>query len=105
MPLPINSTPISPPLRDTVDAVPHEEANPPAIVSISDIHGYLEDARQALLTLWDHPDSSLLSPLAVIADYIGLTKTTCSCSMAISSAVGRTMRKYWSCDSGYYINE
>ena len=56
MPLPIDSNPISPPLRDTVDAVPHEEANPPAIVSISDIHGYLEDARQALLTLRDHPD-------------------------------------------------
>ena len=56
MPLSIDSEPISPPLRDTVDAVPHEEANPPAIVSISDIHGYLEDARQALLTLRDHPD-------------------------------------------------
>jgi len=56
MPLPINSNPISPPLRDTVDAVPHEEANPPAIVSISDIHGSLVDARQALLTLREHPD-------------------------------------------------
>ena len=56
MPLPIDSNPISPPLRDTVDAVPHEEANPPAIVSISDIHGYLEYARQALLTLRDHPN-------------------------------------------------
>jgi len=29
---------------------------PPAIVSISDIHGYLDDARSALLTLRDHPD-------------------------------------------------
>ena len=56
MPLTVASDPISPPLRDSVQAVPSEDAAPPAIVSISDIHGYLDDARQALLTLRDHPD-------------------------------------------------
>ena len=56
MPLSIDTSPISPPLRDSVNAVPHEGTDPPAIVSISDIHGYLQDGRQALLTLRDHPD-------------------------------------------------
>ena len=56
MPLAIDAEPIPLSLRDSVTQVPHGEADPPAIVSISDIHGYLEDARQALLTLRDHPD-------------------------------------------------
>jgi len=56
MPLTVDSDPVSSPLRDAVQNVPFEGESPPAIVSISDIHGYLEDARQALLTLRDHPD-------------------------------------------------
>jgi hypothetical protein len=56
MTVPIESEPLSPPLRDSVDAVPSEGDEPPTIVSISDIHGYLEDAREALLTLRDHPE-------------------------------------------------
>lgn len=56
MPLNIAGTSeVRPPLRDSVKGVPHDE-NPPAIVSISDVHGYLEAARSALLTLRDHPD-------------------------------------------------
>ena len=56
MPLTVDSDPVSPPLRDTVQAVSTEGDEPPAIVSISDIHGYLQKAQQALLTLRDHPD-------------------------------------------------
>ena len=56
MPLAIDSEPIPPSLRDSVDTVANKETDPPAIVSISDIHGYLEDAREALLTLRDHPE-------------------------------------------------
>ena len=56
MPLTVDSNPVPSPLRDAVQNVPFEGESPPAIVSISDIHGYLEDARQALLTLDDHPD-------------------------------------------------
>lgn len=41
-------------LRDSVDDVAIDD-RPPTIVSISDIHGYLESARNALLTLRDHP--------------------------------------------------
>jgi len=40
------------PARDGVGGV----VGTPAVVSISDIHGYLEAARSALLTLSDHPD-------------------------------------------------
>lgn len=54
MPLTIESEPLTPPRRDTVQAVSETEQEP-AIVSISDIHGYLQDAQQALLTLRDHP--------------------------------------------------
>lgn len=54
------------PLRDSVEEIPNEE-DPPAIVSITDIHGYLEDARSALLTLADHPD---FDPI-VVADEDG----------------------------------
>ena len=39
--------------RDTVE--PLAVADEPKIVSISDIHGYLAEARSALLTLSDHP--------------------------------------------------
>jgi hypothetical protein len=40
--------------RDSVDALDTDE--PPTIVSISDIHGHLVEARSALLTLSDHPE-------------------------------------------------
>jgi len=58
-------------LRDGVDAlvdgadVTDAAAEPPTIVSISDIHGYLDAARSALLTLTDHPD---LPPVVVEDD-------------------------------------
>lgn len=42
--------------RDTVYAHSTSGNDRPAIVSISDIHGYLEAARSALLTLNDHPE-------------------------------------------------
>ncbi|WP_253736900.1 metallophosphoesterase [Halohasta salina] len=48
--------PLDDSLRDGVDALADEAADPPTIVSISDIHGYLEAARSALLTLADHPE-------------------------------------------------
>lgn len=44
------------PARDSVEGVAEACANPPSIVSLSDIHGYLESARAALTTLTDHPD-------------------------------------------------
>jgi len=40
--------------RDTVEQLAAEHE--PLIVSISDIHGYLNEARSALLTLSDHPN-------------------------------------------------
>lgn len=43
---------VVPPERDSVSALSGE----PTIVSISDIHGYLRTARDALLTLTDHPE-------------------------------------------------
>ena len=47
-------------LRDGVDGLADSAADataePPTIVSISDIHGYLDAARSALLTLADHSD-------------------------------------------------
>jgi hypothetical protein len=48
----INQRPIEPPERDAVTALD----GTPAVVSISDIHGYLGEARSALLALSDHPD-------------------------------------------------
>ncbi|MFC7139266.1 metallophosphoesterase [Halosimplex aquaticum] len=39
--------------RDGVDGL---DADAPRIVSVSDLHGYLGDARRALTTLGDHPD-------------------------------------------------
>jgi len=56
MPLKIQSEPVLPPLRDTVQAIPSNSNEPPTIVSISDIHGYLKEARSALLTLTDHAE-------------------------------------------------
>lgn len=47
---------LDPPLRDSVTGMAATTDTPPTIVSISDIHGYLDDARSALLTLADHPD-------------------------------------------------
>lgn len=43
---------VEPPERDTVRALPGS----PPIVSVSDIHGYLEEGRSALLAVGDHPD-------------------------------------------------
>jgi len=44
--------PIEPPARDSVHRLEEE----PTIVSISDIHGLLPEARKALLTLEEHPE-------------------------------------------------
>ncbi len=46
--------PLSEPERDGVDGLDSDE--PPTVVSVSDVHGYLQPARSALLTLADHPD-------------------------------------------------
>jgi hypothetical protein len=49
------TSPVDPPERDGV--APLADADePPTVVSISDIHGYLGAARSALTTLNDHPD-------------------------------------------------
>ncbi|MFA9427067.1 metallophosphoesterase [Natronorubrum sp. A-ect3] len=62
MPLHVpDKTRLSHPARDSVDGV-SSEGEPPTIVSISDIHGYLESARSALLTVADHPD---IEPIVV----------------------------------------
>lgn len=47
-----DADPVESPQRDTVAAL---SADDPTIVSISDIHGFIADARSALLTLSDHP--------------------------------------------------
>ena len=44
--------PVAPPERDAVSALDGE----PTIVSISDIHGYVRDARDALSMLSEHPE-------------------------------------------------
>lgn len=46
--------PLPPPERDSVRALDRDAE--PTIVSISDIHGFIGEARSALLTLSDHPD-------------------------------------------------
>jgi len=46
-----NAQPVASPARDGVDGLD----GTPTIVSISDIHGLLPEARRALLTLSDHP--------------------------------------------------
>ncbi|MEF8936668.1 MAG: metallophosphoesterase [Halovenus sp.] len=47
-----NAQPVASPARDGVDGLD----GTPTIVSISDIHGLLPEARRALLTLSDHPE-------------------------------------------------
>ena len=49
--------PLESSLRDSIDALAAAADEPPAIVSLSDIHGYLDEARSALLTLADYPDT------------------------------------------------
>ena len=49
-----NAHPVETPARDSVSGVAGEKT--PTIVSISDIHGLLKEARSALLTLDDHPE-------------------------------------------------
>lgn len=56
MVLEIQSDPVSPPHRDTIHAVASSNDEDPTIVSISDIHGYLSEAKSALLSLSDHPE-------------------------------------------------
>ncbi|MDS0477205.1 metallophosphoesterase [Natrinema sp. 1APR25-10V2] len=50
-----DETQLTPSTRDSIDGLP-SEGEPPTIVSISDIHGYLESVRGALLTVADHPN-------------------------------------------------
>jgi hypothetical protein len=47
---------IDPPERDTVTALTDRGDDPPTLVSVSDIHGYLAEGRSALLAPADHPD-------------------------------------------------
>jgi hypothetical protein len=49
-----DSDPVSPPTRDSVTALAGDIE--PTIVSISDIHGFVGEAKSALLTLQAHPD-------------------------------------------------
>lgn len=68
MPMHISGvSPLSPPVADSVEGLADAGQEPPTIVSISDVHGYLEPARSALLTLTDHPE---FDPL-VISDEDG----------------------------------
>ncbi|WP_082222581.1 metallophosphoesterase [Halorubrum halophilum] len=56
MPLSIDGPSTPPSLRHGVHDVATESETPPPIVSISDIHGHLAEARSALQTLTDHPE-------------------------------------------------
>lgn len=61
---------VDPSVRDGVAALVDRspdapDSEPPTIVSISDIHGYLDAARSALLTLADHPE---FEPVVVADD-------------------------------------
>jgi len=56
MPLEVSAPAVAGSLRDSVSAVASDSSTPPTIVSISDIHGYLENAQEALLTLTEHPE-------------------------------------------------
>lgn len=56
MPLSLDEPSISPPLRHGVAELVKQSESPPLIVSLSDIHGYLTEARSALQTLTDHPE-------------------------------------------------
>jgi hypothetical protein len=53
---PYETDPIAPPGRDTVTALADRANDPPTVVSVSDIHGYLAEGRSALLAVADHPD-------------------------------------------------
>lgn len=48
-----DADPVESPVRDRVQDLPAEA---PTIVSISDIHGFIGDARSALLAVGEHPD-------------------------------------------------
>lgn len=67
MPIHTPSTALESSLRDSIDALAAAVDEPPIIVSLSDIHGYLNEARSALLTLTDHPDTEPV----VVADEAG----------------------------------
>lgn len=47
---------IRPPRRDAAAGLVAEGDDPPPIVSVSDVHGYLDEGRSALTTPNDHPD-------------------------------------------------
>jgi len=47
--------PVTVPNRDKIDSLAESTSEKPPIISLSDIHGYLESARSALKTLTDHP--------------------------------------------------
>jgi hypothetical protein len=49
-------TPLESKVRHGVAGLASGAESPPIVVSISDIHGYLDEARSALLTLDDHPE-------------------------------------------------
>lgn len=57
MPIQTPPTALESSLRDSIDTLAASIDEPPGIVSLSDIHGYLDTARSALLTLTDHPDT------------------------------------------------
>ena len=48
-----STQPVTGQVRDSIDGMAGDS---PTIVSISDVHGFLAEARSALLTLADHPD-------------------------------------------------
>lgn len=54
MPLSVDEQSVSPPLRHGVTPLARQSESPPMIVSLSDIHGYLAEAKSALQTLTDH---------------------------------------------------
>jgi len=56
MPLSIDGPSTPPPLRHGVHDLAKQSETPPTIVSLSDIHGYLVEAKSALQTLTDHPE-------------------------------------------------
>lgn len=58
---------IEPPIRDSITGITQNQAQSPTIVSVSDIHGYLDAARSALLAVGDHPDF----PPMVVSDKTG----------------------------------
>lgn len=52
----LDADPVEGPLRHGVDGLPNEDFDhPPRIVSLSDIHGYVDSGRSSLLLPEDHP--------------------------------------------------